>query len=445
MGLGHKLSSADPVLDGTYEGCGGMWSHWSRGVTVSIVAGACCLGGAAAFAAVTHSGSSMPKRAGSQRRRGRRRQGFTLARARGVDTDHARGRRECRARSAGRRHRGDWLAREGQRHVVATGAKLAGMLAPSGTSWASTGALDYGTSYRVTVNATGSHDARAEVSSTFRTLTPAVAVGVTVFPSDALAVGVGQPIVFRFDHFISTPAAQAAVESHLDITESQPVLGGWHWFSNDELHFRPSAYWPAHEQVTVSWDLRDWNAGGGMWGNGQGVVHFSVGDARISFANLDTHLMTVTDNGKVVATYPISGGKATDPTMDGVHIVLDRSSVVRMNSATNGVPVNSPDGYDELVYSDVHISDSGEYVHAAPWSVSDQGVSNVSHGCINLSPADAAAFFSFSRVGDVILVGGSPRPPAVGDHGVMDWDTAWSAFAPANAILHVPASISGLG
>ena len=59
--------------------------------------------------------------------------------------------------------------------------------------------------------------------------------------------------------------------------------------------------------------------------------------------------------------------------MDGVHIVLDRSSVVRMNSATNGVPVNSPDGYDELVYSDVHISDSGEYVHAAPWSVSEPG------------------------------------------------------------------------
>ena len=109
--------------------------------------------------------------------------------------------------------------------------------------------------------------------------------------------------------------------------------------------------------------------------------------------------------------------------MDGVHIVLDRASVVRMVSSTNGVPVNSPDGYDELVYSDVHISDSGEYVHAAPWSVNSQGRANVSHGCINLSPDNAQAFFAFSRVGDVVLVGGGPRPPAVGDHGVMDWDT----------------------
>jgi lipoprotein-anchoring transpeptidase ErfK/SrfK len=101
---------------------------------------------------------------------------------------------------------------------------------------------------------------------------------------------------------------------------------------------------------------------------------------------------------------------------------------VRMVSSTNGVPVNSPDGYDELVYDDVHISDSGEYVHAAPWSVSSQGRTNVSHGCINLSQADAAAFFAFSRVGDVVLVAGSPRPPEAGDQGVMDWTMDWAAF-----------------
>ena len=90
----------------------------------------------------------------------------------------------------------------------------------------------------------------------------------------------------------------------------------------------------------------------------------------------------------------------------------------------------------------MHISDSGEYVHAAPWSVDSQGQSNVSHGCINLSDANAQAFFEFSRVGDVVLVGGGPRPPEVGDHGVMDWDTAWNEFTPANAILNVPSGIS---
>jgi lipoprotein-anchoring transpeptidase ErfK/SrfK len=159
-------------------------------------------------------------------------------------------------------------------------------------------------------------------------------------------------------------------------------------------------------------------------------VKFDVGDARVSFANLATFQMTVTLNGLVVATYPMSGGKPTDPTMGGTHIVLDRQSVVRMSSATNGVPVDSPDGYDELVYSDVHISDSGEYVHAAPWSTGSQGNQNVSHGCINLSPEDAKAFFDYSRIGDVIVVTGGPRPPEAGDHGVMDWSTSWSEYTP---------------
>ena len=158
---------------------------------------------------------------------------------------------------------------------------------------------------------------------------------------------------------------------------------------------------------------------------------FTIGAARISVANLQTEKMTVTLNGVTVATYPISGGRTQFPTMDGIHIVLDRESVVHMDSATVGIPVNSPNGYDELVYDDVHISDSGEYVHAAPWSVGDQGLMNVSHGCINVSPANALAFFNFSRVGDVVEVVGGPRPPAVGDHGVMDWSTAWSQWTPA--------------
>ena len=101
-----------------------------------------------------------------------------------------------------------------------------------------------------------------------------------------------------------------------------------------------------------------------------------------------------------------------------------------MVSSTVGIPVNSPGGYDETVYWDVHISDSGEYVHAAPWSVGAQGNTNVSHGCVNLSPANAEQFMNFSRVGDIVVVVNGPRPPVPGDHGVMDWETPWPSFTP---------------
>jgi lipoprotein-anchoring transpeptidase ErfK/SrfK len=420
-----------------------MWSHWSRGALVTVLAVACCLGVAATVSGAARSTSKRADRAtvALGPTRDFRRAAAERTLASGLRVTPSNGATDVAADAPivvvaanGR------LANV---HVTSSsGAVVAGMLTPAGSRWQSIAPLGYATTYHVAVAATGSDLARVSLTSTFRTFTPATTVGATEFPSDGLSVGVGQPIVFRFDHYISSGAGQAAVLSHLHITMSQPVLGGWHWFSNNELHFRPQSYWPAKEQVTVSWNLDGWNAGNGMWGDGQNIVRFAVGDARVSFANLDTHLMTVTENGHVVVTYPISGGKATDPTMDGTHIVLDRSSVVRMNSATNGVPVNSPDGYDELVYSDVHISDSGEYVHAAPWSVSDQGRENVSHGCINLSPTDAALFFAFSRVGDVVIVTGSPRPPAVGDHGVMDWDTAWNDYSPANAILSAPASVS---
>lgn len=318
--------------------------------------------------------------------------------------------------------------------VTATGPggrALPGTLSPSRQSWISTATLAANATYRVSARLSGLEGPQGELVSTFHTLTPVSLVAATVFP-DNLTVGVGQPVVIRFDHPITSRAAQDAVLHHLHVAASKPLEGRWRWFSATELHFRPATYWPTGDHVTVSGDLAGWNAGDGRWGAGQVHATFTIGNAHVSVANLATHQMTISSNGRVVATYPFSGGRDKYPTMGGTHIVMDRESVVHMNSATNGIPVNSPDGYDELVYEDVHISDSGEYVHAAPWSVGAQGNTNVSHGCINLSPADATAFFNFSRVGDVISVIGGTRPPAPGDHGVMDWSTPWNTWTPAS-------------
>lgn len=419
-----------------------MWSHWSRGAIVTLAAAACGFSVVAVASAMSRSperradasvASETPSatgRAADQR-----------ALARAVRIVPANGNTEVAPDAPVLVHA--TAGRIGSVRVTSTtGVPVAGMLASSGARWQSTKPLDYATTYRLNVTVRGAADTRARLTSTFRTLAPPTSVSASVFPSEGLSVGIGQPIVFRFDHYVSTEAARSAVLRHLDVTESEPVAGGWHWFSNNELHFRPKSYWPAHNQVTVSWDLRGWNAGEGMWGSGAGRVRFVVGDARVSFANLATHAMTVTKNGRVVASYPMSGGKDGNQTMGGAHIVLDRASVVRMDSRTNGIPASSPDSYDMLVYWDVHISDSGEYVHAAPWSVESQGRANVSHGCINLSDENARAFFDFSRAGDVVLVGGGSRGPEPGDHGVMDWSTPWEEFTPANTMLNVPAALS---
>ena len=280
----------------------------------------------------------------------------------------------------------------------------------------------------------------AEGTRTFTTPAPSAAESVTanVFPTPGISVGIGEPIIFMFSQPIDTYAAQQSVLSHLHISMSKPVAGGWHWFSSVELHFRPTHYWPVGEGVSVSANLADWDAGGGQWGVGTLSTSFIVGESRISTVNLTTHEMTVTENGKVLYTWPISGGRTDDPSMDGTHIVMDRESLVDMNSATVGIPQGSPGAYNLKVYWDVHISDSGEYVHAAPWSVSSQGFQNVSHGCINLSPARADIFFHLSRVGDIVQVIGGPRAPVMGDHGVMDW-----SFGPG-IVSWTPAKVTQL-
>jgi lipoprotein-anchoring transpeptidase ErfK/SrfK len=320
----------------------------------------------------------------------------------------------------------------------AAGALLTGTLNAAGTQWLTDQALQPTTSYRVDATLISPDGVSTSVATGFSTLTPVAPVTATAYPTTGAIVGVGQPIVIRFDQPVNSTAQQQAVISHLTVTESSPVPGGWHWFSPDELHFRPENFWPAGERVTVSGSLDGWYAGNGLWGSGQISESFSVGDARISYANLATDEMTVTLNGKTVASYPISGGRPEYPTMNGIHIVLDKEPVVHMVSSTVGIPVNSPNGYDEYVYNDVHISDSGEYVHAAPWSVYAQGVTNVSHGCINLGPSNSLDFYNFSETGDVVEVTGSPRPPLMGDHGVMDWTTPWSEWTPGAVVSATP-------
>jgi len=128
----------------------------------------------------------------------------------------------------------------------------------------------------------------------------------------------------------------------------------------------------------------------------------------------------------------VSTGRDAFPTHNGVHLVLEKTALKTMDSATIGIPRRGPGGYFLKVPHSVRISYSGEFVHSAPGTVRQQGVANVSHGCVNLSPADAAWFFNLAKRGDVVIVQGSPLPPLSYDPGTSDWNMSyerWSAGA----------------
>jgi lipoprotein-anchoring transpeptidase ErfK/SrfK len=308
------------------------------------------------------------------------------------------------------------------------GHSVPGTISPDGHRWQSSSLLAPDTRYRVIAQASlprGLLDRDLVGRRTsFTTLRPTALLSPTITPAEAQTVGVGMPIVLRFK---APVANRAAVAQALSVTPSIPIEGAWRWVNPREVHYRPREYWPAGEHVTMVAKFAGLDAGNGVWGDADRTLHFTVGDAHVTTVDTVAHTMTVTNNGAPVRTVPMSAGRTKYPTMGGAHIVLYKSYDVLMDSQTVGIPRNSPDGYYEHVYWDVAISNGGEYVHAAPWSVGAQGRSNVSHGCVNLSPSDATWFYGFSQPGDVVQVVGSPRPPS-DDAGTVDWKLPWEQW-----------------
>jgi len=135
-----------------------------------------------------------------------------------------------------------------------------------------------------------------------------------------------------------------------------------------------------------------------------------------------THQMTVMRNGKLEKTIPVSMGMAAGghTTPNGTYYVLEKFPDIVMDSSTYGVPVNSAQGYKVHVQLAVRIDNSGNFVHSAPWSVGDQGIRNVSHGCINISPDNAKWFYDNFGSGDPVVIKNSKGIYNQPD-GASDW------------------------
>jgi lipoprotein-anchoring transpeptidase ErfK/SrfK len=89
----------------------------------------------------------------------------------------------------------------------------------------------------------------------------------------------------------------------------------------------------------------------------------------------------------------------------------------------------SGNGYhDWPVQWSVRVTQSGEYVHAAPWNP-NIGDRSTSDGCTNLHTADGEWFYTFSRVGDVVTYANAPGPEMRPDDGLGDWNIPWTTWA----------------
>ena len=318
--------------------------------------------------------------------------------------------------------------------VASKSGKLEGALSADKASWQSTGRLQPGETYRVRGVAVDEDGKDAAYRSRFTTqdLSLDQQAYPSFFPLPGATVGVGMPVIIRFDVPIQN---KASIEKHLRVTSVPAQPGAFHWISDQEVHWRPEQYWQAGTKVTVDADVDSVPAGNGVFGQESRTSTFTVGRSMISKVNIQTHQMRVFQDGKLARTIPITTGKQPKfTTRSGVKVIVEKYRKKRMNSETIGIDPNGPDGYNLAgVEYAMRITYSGEFLHAAPWSVGSQGRANVSHGCTGMSPANAEWLYSRTQIGDVVEYVGSDKPMTL-TNGIGDWNVPFQDYAAGSAL-----------
>ncbi|WSJ13720.1 Ig-like domain-containing protein [Nocardia sp. NBC_01327] len=317
---------------------------------------------------------------------------------------------------------------------TADGKAIAGDLAQDRRSWTSKDPLGYGASYLVTTKAANSVDVTSDSTATVTTITPQKTAYANVVPAPDVVsntgIGVGQPMVFQFTQAV---ANKAEVQKHLKVTVTPDQPGAWYWVDDKDVHYRAANYWQPGTKIHIEADVLGVDLGGGVFGAEDNSADYTVHDAWVAKADGNTEQLTIFDNGQQVNQMPMSLGSPGFPSHEGPHVISDKQPSIVMDSCTYGVCAGQAGYYKETVALDERISNDGEFVHSAPWSVGQQGSSNVSHGCVNLAPANAQWFFDHFGIGDVVEItnSGGPTLPVWDTYG--DWEVPWQQWQAGNA------------
>jgi lipoprotein-anchoring transpeptidase ErfK/SrfK len=312
--------------------------------------------------------------------------------------------------------------------ISADGVPVAGVVSADRRTWTVGEPLRFGQTYTVTGSATVEDGQKVPISGTFSTVPDTAAVRNTVYPGDDVVVGVAAPITVYFG---VEPVDKAAVAARVTLTSDPAVEGAWAWVQHIDgrwaLDYRTKSYWPAGTKVHVSARLFGVVLAPGAYGAADITSDFVIGRNQVVLADVNSHQLVVQRDGATVATYPASYGRGEDTgdpnliTRSGIHVVNGMDETKLMSNPRYG-------------YSDVpekwavRISNNGEFIHANPASSGAQGNSNVTHGCVNLSLADAEAYFHSAIWGDPVEVTGTSVFLGPDDGDIYIWAMSWDQW-----------------
>ncbi|MFF5970245.1 Ig-like domain-containing protein [Streptomyces sp. NPDC012769] len=325
------------------------------------------------------------------------------------------------------------------------GRGIAGTVSADGARWTSAAPLAADGRYTARLLVERSEGGRHRRHlARLRLRTPAVPAGerltAELGPGGG-TYGVGQPLTAELSHPVPATDTEArrTVERALHVSSEPRVEGSWHWVGPTTLHYRPRDYWPARATVRVRSALDGVRVTGRLHGGPSAPLTLTIGDRIEAVTDVAAHTMTVYRDGQAVRTIPVTTGKAGYRTRGGVKVVLGKEATVRMRGDSIGIARGSRDFYDLKVRWATRVTWSGEYLHAAPWSLDAQGSANVSHGCTGMSTENAAWLFRTVRRGDVVRVinGYGERMTPFGN-GYGDWNLSWTEWLRGSA--HGPAA-----
>ncbi len=316
---------------------------------------------------------------------------------------------------------------------VLKGKRVPGSFNASKTRWTADSLLEPGTAYVLMARASDG-DGLAKASRTpFRTenLTLDQQTYPSLTPLQGETVGVGMPVIVTFDIPVTN---RAAFEKRMKVSATPKTVGTWHWMNDQEVHWRPRTYWKPGTDVTVDLKLNSVDAGHGIYGQMDRHVDFTIGNSVVMKANLQTDQMAVMVNGSLARTIPITGGKSGFETRSGTKLIVEKFAEKRMDAATVGISQGDPEYYDipDVQYAQ-RVTFTGEFLHAAPWSVSAQGSYNVSHGCVGMSTDNAQWLFNLTHRGDPVEVTGTQRGLEDGN-GWTDWNQSFAEYRQGSAL-----------
>jgi hypothetical protein len=310
------------------------------------------------------------------------------------------------------------------------GNQVAGTIAADGSSWTPSGPLAVGTVYKVNAQAVDGAGLQSALDSSFTTLTPGKTVAVNDNVTTGTTYGVGMIVSVNFSKDV-TNKDDVLKGITFEASDGTQVKG--HWFSSRRLDFRPQQYWAPGTNVKIHFRLASTEVAGGVYGPKDSDESFTVGRSQISTVDAAGDKMTVSRNGQVVQTIPITAGNDQNPSWNGTMTIEEKDRVTRMNSATVANVVGAEYDVPDVPHA-MRLTDSGTYVHGNYWSTAF-GSSNASHGCVGMQDAKggddnsvAGKFYNSSLIGDVVIIKNSKGKTVSGSNGLSGWTMPWSTW-----------------